>query len=217
VSASQAPVGRLSQRLDRRAFFKKVIMKLNVFQSIAIWIIFVVACYFIFGLTGCSAKPVLVEDGYIVPAPQSYKEMIKREMKEAKKVNDQVNGAMHFRHDTDKNGKANDHWQSHAETVLAGKTFKDDCDGAAWTKLRILEASGIVPADKIRFALVGSLYGTNIDHAVLIVTIGNIDYILDNRFTGWLDRVDQTAYKFYQTMRLSEEGTWRTTRIIGQN
>ena len=94
-----------------------------------------------------------------------------------------------------------DHWQSHADEVERGQTFRDDCDGFALTCAEILIRKGAESKD------VKLIYcKTETGGAHLVASWES--WILDNRqrFPMYWENI---PYEWIKSMRLSEKGIWR--------
>lgn len=105
-----------------------------------------------------------------------------------------------------------EHWQSHAERILASKHYraKDDCDGFALTAADLLALRGF---DRSRIVLEFCQMIPNEFH--LAVTIRDSgegdtegDWMIDNAYPLPV-RARHTGYKWIEYMRLSELGQWK--------
>ena len=106
-----------------------------------------------------------------------------------------------------------DTWEDHSAEVEDGKIFRDDCDGYAWTAGRLIQKRNICADEKVRIALCCTSYGQaagkKYDHIIVLVEIEGVDWAIDNR-NRRVTEADSLGYTFYSTMRLSEEGVWRS-------
>ncbi|HYD43660.1 MAG TPA: lysozyme, partial [Phenylobacterium sp.] len=74
-----------------------------------------------------------------------------------------------------------DSWRSHAKAVMAGKPFKDDCDGWAQTALHVLALKG-APRDQLFRAMVSSKGTDLVDHMIGLVRIGGAFWTVGDTF-----------------------------------
>ena len=163
-------------------------------------------------LTGCI---VSLPEGAETSPLYAYRIMMGDEEAQAFKnveaVNTKVNSLMVYQEDWVTH-KRIEHFQHHLLPVFKDEKFFGDCDDSAWTKARMLQVLRIVPDKDIRIAIVATPNAKPpiaFDHMIVVVTIEGKDYELDNT-TKWLLPIAYTTYRYHSTMRLSEEGTWRT-------
>jgi len=99
----------------------------------------------------------------------------------AERINSEVNASMDYVSDDQQYGVP-EHW---AVAVTAG-----DCEDYALVKFAALRAAG-VPLEKLRLACVWAENNLGY-HAVLVVTCGASDWVLDNRhpkpFATWAEK-----------------------------
>lgn len=98
-------------------------MKINVFQSIAIYLLIAVALFLI-----SSYVANTVSSGAVVSSPQPYTAMLSDVRAQVQAVNEKVNWQM-----TPALDAADEHTTHHAE-VMAGGTAKGDCEDYALIK-----------------------------------------------------------------------------------
>ena len=98
-----------------------------------------------------------------------------------------------------------EHWTSHADAVLAGEQFKDDCDGFANTCAELLIREGI---DKKDVSVIYCVTEEGEDHLVCGVAIDGKTYILENRYDDPYDWKDKPKYDFKYFMKFDDPGQW---------
>ena len=115
----------------------------------------------------------------------------------AKKVHHLVESKFTYLHD-DKQYMQAEHWTSHADAVLAGEQFKDDCDGFANTCAELLIREGI---DKKDVSVIYCVTEEGEDHLVCGVAIDGKTYILEIRYDEPYDWKDKPMYDFKYFMK----------------
>lgn len=110
--------------------------------------------------------------------------------------------------DREQYGVGND-WRSHADNVLAGKEWKDDCDGFACTASEILMRNGHAFEDIYLIRCRTEAGGM---HLVCGVMEDGKMKILDNR-QKWAYAHNRLDYTWINMMGGSEPGVWREVII----
>ena len=106
----------------------------------------------------------------------------------AKKVHALVESKFTYLHD-DKQYMQAEHWTSHADKVLAGENFSDDCD-------------------KSDVSVIYCVTETGEDHLVCGVAVDGKTYILENRYDNPYDWKDKPKYDFKYFMKFDDPGQW---------
>jgi predicted transglutaminase-like cysteine proteinase len=114
-------------------------------------------------------------------------------------VNARVNGAIVQRTDMETYGQA-DYWTTPLED---GQRY-GDCEDYVLEKQRALIAAG-VPRRAVNIALVTTPWGES--HAVLLVSTGDGDYVLDN-LNRWVIPWQRTAYRWRERQVDGDPFTW---------
>lgn len=96
-------------------------------------------------------------------------------------------------------------WRSHAESVKRDEIFTDDCDGFAFTVCELLLEMG-VSSDKVLFIVCETETGEG--HAVAGCEVGDVTYILENRYRRIYDWKEKTNYKWNYFMKFDNPGQW---------
>ena len=122
----------------------------------------------------------------------------------ADKVHSLVESKFTYIHD-DKQYMKNEHWTSHAEEVLQGDDFKDDCDGFALTCAELLITEGI---DKKVVSVIYCETETGEAHLVCGIAVDGKTYILENRYGNVYDWKDKPKYVWKYFMKFDEPGQW---------
>ena len=122
----------------------------------------------------------------------------------ADKVHSLVESKFTYIHD-DKQYMMNEHWTSHAEEVLQGDNFKDDCDGFALTCAELLITEGI---DKKEVSVIYCETETGEAHLVCGIYSDGKTYILENRYGNVYDWKDKPKYVWKYFMKFDEPGQW---------
>ena len=122
----------------------------------------------------------------------------------ADKVHALVEKRFTYVHD-DKQYMMNEHWTSHANEVLAGDGFSDDCDGFANTCAELLIKEGI---DKKDVSVIYCVTEEGEDHLVCGVAVDGKTYILENRYSNPYDWKDKPKYDFKYFMKFDDPGQW---------
>jgi predicted transglutaminase-like cysteine proteinase len=102
----------------------------------------------------------------------------------------------------------NEHWTSHANEVLAGDKFSDDCDGFANTCAELLIKEGI---DKKDVSVIYCVTETGEDHLVCGVAIEGKTWILENRYNkcyDWAGSFKPGKYEWKYFMKFDDPGQW---------
>lgn len=100
-----------------------------------------------------------------------------------------------------------DQWTSHADEVLAGKAWKDDCDGLTATVLDLLARDGYDPSLMYRAMVASPQSGGEIDHMIGICSDGTTLYVVGDTF-GPIYKIKQTQHKIIAVSRVSEGIKW---------
>jgi len=90
-----------------------------------------------------------------------------------------------------------EHWTSHADAVVKGEKFVDDCDGFAFTVCELLLRMGVDSSD-VKFIVCETETGEG--HAVSGCTVGDKTYILENRSREIYDWQKRRGYKWHYFM-----------------
>lgn len=99
-----------------------------------------------------------------------------------------------------------DDWRSHADDVLAGARWKDDCDGLASTVIDLLDRDGY-ESDKM-FRVICSSTGTQTpDHFVGMASDGEGLYIVGDTF-GPVYSVKKIQHRILAVSRISDGIEW---------
>mgnify|MGYP001106026590 FL=1 len=122
----------------------------------------------------------------------------------ADKVHSLVESKFTYIHD-DKQYMMNEHWTSHAEEVLQGDNFKDDCDGFALTCAELLITEGI---DKKEVSVIYCETETGEAHLVCGIYSDGKTYILENRYGNVYDWKDKPKYVWKYFMKFDDPGQW---------
>ena len=122
----------------------------------------------------------------------------------ADKVHSLVESKFTYIHD-DKQYMMSEHWTSHAEEVLQGDTFKDDCDGFALTCAELLITEGI---DKKEVSVIYCETETSEAHLVCGIAVDGKTYILENRYGNVYDWKDKPKYVWKYFMKFDDVGQW---------
>tara|TARA_R110002124_G_scaffold124481_5_gene283467 strand:+ start:132 stop:545 length:414 start_codon:yes stop_codon:yes gene_type:complete len=132
-------------------------------------------------------------------------------MKVSKQIADKVHALVEKRftyvHD-DKQYMMNEHWTSHANEVLAGDGFSDDCDGFSNTCAELLIKEGI---DKKDVSVIYCVTETGEDHLVCGVAIEGKTWILENRHNkcyDWAGSFKPGKYEWKYFMKFDDPGQW---------
>jgi len=120
------------------------------------------------------------------------------------KVHSLVESKFTYMHD-DKQYMQSEHWTSHAEEVLNGENFKDDCDGFANTCAELLIREGIA---KDKVSVIYCVTETGEDHLVCGVDVDGKTYILENRYDNPYDWKSKPRYDFKYFMKFDNPGQW---------
>ena len=112
----------------------------------------------------------------------------------------QVHGHFLYTYDSDQWGVP-ERWDSHADEVERGETFKGDCEDFGMTCIDLLLRHGIEP-EHCRLATCWT--ETNEYHGVAVVH----GWLLDNRMRT-LRPWSTVPYKWHKSMRLDKPGEWR--------
>lgn len=99
-----------------------------------------------------------------------------------------------------------DQWTSHADTVLAGKPWKDDCDGLASTVLDLLARDGYAP-DLMYRAMVSSTGGKVVDHMIGICSDSTTLYVVGDTF-GPTYSLKKIQHRIIAVSRVSDGIKW---------
>lgn len=102
--------------------------------------------------------------------------------------------------------KKNDDWRSHADSVLAGKKWKDDCDGLASTVIDLLIRDGYNP-NLLWRAMVDSTGGTKIDHFVGIASDGQRLLVIGDTF-GPVYSLAKMKHRLLAVSKLTDGLAW---------
>lgn len=116
-----------------------------------------------------------------------------------------------FRYKKDKaNYGIMEDWRNHADKVMQNEYFVDDCDGFAFTCIKLMLDSGADPAN-VMFVVCETETGDG--HAVSGYTLGDKTYILENRSNTVYDWQDQSReYSWSYFMTFDEPGQWYKIR-----
>ena len=93
-------------------------------------------------------------------------------------------------------------WDSFADEVERGETFKGDCEDFAMTAIELLLRKGIKP-EACRLATCWT--ETNEYHGVGIVH----GWLIDNRMRTLRPWSSVPGYRWHKSMRMDEPGVWR--------
>lgn len=121
-------------------------------------------------------------------------------LSKAKKIHKEVFQLFHYMHDI-KNYLRDEHWTSHADDVIEGKEFSDDCDGFALTCCELLIRDGF---DRSNVKAIICDTETGESHLVCGVDIDSTTYILDNRYDyvfDWAKKRDYT-WRYYKVFSM---------------
>jgi len=99
----------------------------------------------------------------------------------------------------------NEHWTSHAEEVLQGDDFKDDCDGFACTCAELLIREGV---DRSEVSVIYCETETGEAHLVCGIVAESSTYILENRYNYVYDWKSRPGYKWFYFMKFDDVGQW---------
>ncbi len=104
---------------------------------------------------------------------------------------------------------AKDRWRSFAAMVLAGKSWKGDCDDLTSTVLDLMARAGM-PHDRLMRALVISPQSTGqIDHMVgIAIDEAGVEWVVGDTFESAHPR-SSSKHRFVQVSRVSEKTVWR--------
>lgn len=108
-----------------------------------------------------------------------------------------------------------DDWRSHADDVLAGKHWKDDCDGLASTVLDLLARDGYDPSLMYRAVVDSTGKGDKIDHFVGIVSDGSELFVVGDTF-GPVYPIKEMRHKLVAVSRVSEGIHWQRVKDFPQ-
>jgi predicted transglutaminase-like cysteine proteinase len=165
---------------------------------------------------GCAADPVLCKSAAFRALSEALKTAKQMPLKERIEIlNLAVNRAIRFTEDAALYRRA-DHWATFKETITRGR---GDCEDYALTKMWLFRAAGI-PPDAIHLVLSKDTR-RKVDHAILIVRIGNENLVLDSL----KDEVasDRALSQYQPVVSLSPEGVWMhgirtpSRRVIASN
>ena len=99
-----------------------------------------------------------------------------------------------------------DRWNSHAEEVLAGKKWKDDCDGLGSTVIDLL-CQDNYPDNLLYRAMVSSKGDDKIDHFIGIASDGNALYVIGDTF-GPVYSIKGIRHKIIAVSRIADGIKW---------
>jgi predicted transglutaminase-like cysteine proteinase len=116
------------------------------------------------------------------------------------RVNRWANGSIGFADDSDSYGRR-DYWATAEETLAAGR---GDCEDYAILKYQMLAALGF-DRSRMYLTLARDLV-RNVDHAVLVVRIGDAHYMLDNATDTVL--LADVPHDYRPTMSFNSERAW---------
>jgi hypothetical protein len=113
----------------------------------------------------------------------------------------------HYTYEYDKiQYKKAEDWRSHADEVLAGKKWKDDCDGLAMTVIDLLCRDNYDPELLYR-AMVDSTGGKNIDHFIGIASDGSRWFVVGDTF-GPAYPIAQMKHKLLAVSKVADGIKW---------
>ena len=111
----------------------------------------------------------------------------------------------HFTYVSDsKQYMQDEHWTSHADSVLLGLDFSDDCDGFALTCAELFMREGYDTS------IIYCITEQGVDHLVCGVNHDNNTYIADNRYNYMYKIQNRNSYTWKYFMKLSNPGVWLT-------
>ena len=120
------------------------------------------------------------------------------------KVQDMVDKKFTYVHDN-RQYMMNEHWTSHAEEVLQGDNFKDDCDGFALTCAELLIREGV---DREEVSVIYCETETGEPHLVCGIVTDGTTYILENRYNYIYDWKTKPNYQWFYFMKFDDVGQW---------
>lgn len=127
------------------------------------------------------------------------------------KIHKKVISRFEYVHDKEQYDEM-EHWTSHADDVLEGNIFQDDCDGFAFTCCELLIKEGL-PKEDVMFIVCHDETGSG--HAVCGIQDGESGktWILDNRANRVYDwtvdyQVHGDHYEWNFFMKFDEPGQW---------
>jgi hypothetical protein len=103
-------------------------------------------------------------------------------------------------------GKTDD-WRSHANAVLAGKHWRDDCDGLASTIIDLLVRDGY-PPNKLWRCVVSSKKTDKIDHFIGLAHDGEQMYVIGDTF-GPIYPVKKIPHRIIAVSNLTDGIKWK--------
>ena len=125
---------------------------------------------------------------------------------EIKALHKKVFRLFYYQHD-DRNYGVMEDWRNHAHSVNNNLMFIDDCDGFAFTCVKLMLERG-VPPENVLFIVCETETGEG--HAVSGVTVDDKTYILENRYRYVYDwekePLGKYVWKFY--MKFDDPGQW---------
>ena len=122
----------------------------------------------------------------------------------AYKIHSLVKSKFTYVHDS-KQYMMNEHWTSHAEEVLQGDNFKDDCDGFALTCAELLIREGV---DNQDVSVIYCETETGEAHLVCGIVTDGTTYILENRYNYIYDWKTKPNYQWFYFMKFDDVGQW---------
>jgi len=124
---------------------------------------------------------------------------------EVRDIHKEVHGLFTYIHD-DKQYDMNEHWTSHADDVMAGEEFEDDCDGFALTCAELFIHKGH-PREHVSAIICNTETGEG--HLVCGILIDGEQWVVENRYKKPYKQNRRRGYDWRLFMTFDKPGTWQ--------